>query len=80
VALQGPVAAFLRGHIVPAVALLVAAGAAAWLAFGMVLRGLAVPLVRNALLLAVSFLAILQITLRVPVFRQSVIPRLFRTG
>ncbi len=72
----GPVAVFLRAHVALAVVLLAAAAAAAWLAFALVLRGLAVPLLRNGLLLAVSFLAILQITMRLPVFRQSVIPRL----
>jgi hypothetical protein len=73
---SGPVAVFLRAHLALAVAILAAAGAAAWLAFALVLRGLTVPILRNVLLLAVSFLAILQITMRLPVFRQSVIPRL----
>jgi hypothetical protein len=72
----GPVAVFLRSRLPLAIVLAAAAGGLCFLAFGLVLRGLAVPLQRNVLLLAVFFLAILQITARLAVFRQSVIPRL----
>ena len=74
----GPVAEFLRSHLVAGILLLAAAGGACYLAFGLVLRGLSTPLPRNVLLLAVSFLAILQITMRIAVFRQSVIPQLIQ--
>jgi hypothetical protein len=65
----GPVARFLE-------LLLAAAGVLCFLCFGFVLRGFAHPVPRNVFLLAVAFLAILQITTGPEVFRQSAIPRI----
>jgi hypothetical protein len=67
----GPVAGFFEQRIPLAVLALAAAGGACWLAFGLVTRGLAQPLLRNVFLLAVFFLATLQVALHLPVFRQS---------
>jgi hypothetical protein len=72
----GPVARFLELRLPIAVLLLAAAGVLCFLCFGFVLRGFAHPVPRNVFLLAVAFLAILQITTGPEVFRQSAIPRI----
>jgi hypothetical protein len=80
----GPVAVFLTARVALAILALAAAGALCFLAFDLVIRGLDSALFRNVFLLAVSFLAILQITSRLPIFRQSaaalLIGQLLRQG
>jgi hypothetical protein len=72
----GPVARLLESRLPIAVLLLAAAGALCFFCFGFVLRGFAHPVPRNVFLLAVAFLAIMQITTGREVFRQSAIPRI----
>lgn len=72
----GPVAVFLTARLPLAVLALAAAGALCFLAFGFVIQGLTSVMLRNAFLLAVSFLAVLQITSRLAIFRQSAAARL----
>jgi hypothetical protein len=67
----GPVAVFLTARLPLAGLALVVAGALCFLAFGLVIQGLASVMLRNAFLLAVSFLAVLQITSRLTIFRHS---------
>jgi len=67
----GPVAGFFEQRVLLAVIALAAAAGACWFAFDLVTRGLDSPLLRNAFLLAVFFLATLQVALHLPVFRQS---------
>lgn len=82
---SGPIAVFLTERLALGVLALAAAGALCFVASGLVIRGLDSTLFRNVFLLAVSFLAILQITSRLPIFRQSAAARLIgqllgRTG
>jgi len=72
----GPVARFLELRLPIAVLLLAAAGGLCFFCFGFVLRGFTHPVPRNVFLLAVAFLAIMQITTGREVFRQSAIPRI----
>jgi hypothetical protein len=72
----GPVARFLEIRLPLAILLLAAASGLCFFCFGFVLRGIAHPVPRNVFLLAVAFLAIMQITTGREVFRQSAIPRI----
>lgn len=72
----GPVARFLAVRLPLAILSLAAAAALCFFCFGFILRGFDHPVPRNVFLLAVAFLAILQITSGRQVFRQSAIPHL----